>query len=284
LFLVCASSAAILTSAATADGAALGCGTTITTSTTLTSDIRGCVADGLVVAGDGVTLDLANHTISGTGQGVGIRIVGSGITVKNGSVDSFGTGIRTTPEVSFASKIVDVAVSRNAGDGVDLIAFSGLIRDSTIMLNAANGIQLGGAAASTVTGNIVFRNGAVGILGSPHSDGVTYRNNNVFENGGDGIFALESTSTFAGNMSRRNGGNGIEVRESSGPGFPPSYVFVGNVTDDNAAHGIYACFANFLGGRQCDGGFTDGGGNVARRNGLDPQCVNVSCAFNPGRR
>ena len=273
---------AALSASASARSSSVGCGSTITTDTTLAGDLHACSADGLVIQADGVTLNLAGHKISGSGHGVGVRILGGNVTVRNGSVEGFGTGIRTTQDLSVGTKLVDLNVSRNTGDGMYLEASSESVQASTISLNAANGIHLVDAAGSRITRNTVFRNAGVGLFGSPHSDGVVYANNNVFENGGDGIFALESTSTFAGNLSRRNGANGIEVRESSGPSFPPNYVFVGNVTDDNAAHGIYACFFNFLGGVPCDGGFTDGGGNIAKHNALSPQCVNISCGLNRG--
>src|SRR3712207_1691807 len=43
------------------------CGAEITRDTRLTADLRGCPDNGLVVARDGVTVDLAGHTIAGDG-------------------------------------------------------------------------------------------------------------------------------------------------------------------------------------------------------------------------
>lgn len=47
---------------------ALACGQTITVSPTLTADLVGCTGPGLVIGADGVTLDLAGHTIAGDGH------------------------------------------------------------------------------------------------------------------------------------------------------------------------------------------------------------------------
>ena len=47
----------------------VNCGDVITQDTTLDSDLLNCPGDGLVIGADGVTVDLAGHTIDGTGGG-----------------------------------------------------------------------------------------------------------------------------------------------------------------------------------------------------------------------
>ncbi len=64
---------------------------------TLTGDISGTAENGgsfLSIEKNGVTLDGAGHTISGTGTGVAIWAMGkTDITIKNTRIVNFGTGI-----------------------------------------------------------------------------------------------------------------------------------------------------------------------------------------------
>jgi hypothetical protein len=52
--------------AAPAAASHVACGDTLTVDTRLDSDLA-CPGDGLVIAADGVTLDLGGHTITGSG-------------------------------------------------------------------------------------------------------------------------------------------------------------------------------------------------------------------------
>src|SRR4051812_32692394 len=78
----------------------LACGATITHDTTLTSDIVGCRGVGLRIGADGITLDLAGHTIAAAAQrnprAHGILNVGhDGVTIRGGTVTGFGAyGVR----------------------------------------------------------------------------------------------------------------------------------------------------------------------------------------------
>ncbi|MFC1754408.1 right-handed parallel beta-helix repeat-containing protein [Thermoproteota archaeon] len=67
------------------------CGATITSSTTLTSDLPGCTATGITVAGNDTVLDCDGHYISGdyAGSGVGINISAHNVTVKNCTIYGF---------------------------------------------------------------------------------------------------------------------------------------------------------------------------------------------------
>jgi hypothetical protein len=75
-----------------------GCGTVITTNTTVTSDVV-CAGNAYLIGASGITLNLAGHTIAGTGTGTGIA-VGNGlppglanVTVTNGTVKGFATQV-----------------------------------------------------------------------------------------------------------------------------------------------------------------------------------------------
>ena len=111
--LVAAFLALVASPAQSAAGAVLGCGTVITEDTVLGADIGPCgnlVSDpgahvpgghGIVIRGDGVTLDLNGHTIFGLGgavvlhQATAVVVDGhSDVTVRNGTVRGSSMGCR----------------------------------------------------------------------------------------------------------------------------------------------------------------------------------------------
>jgi hypothetical protein len=73
------------------------CGDVITTDTVLDSDLVGCPADGIVIEGPNVTLDLNGHTISGSGRSGNDRgvyaVASDGVVIENGVIEKFGYGV-----------------------------------------------------------------------------------------------------------------------------------------------------------------------------------------------
>ena len=70
----------------------------ITQDTTLDSDLVNCPGDGVVIGANGITLDLAGHTIDGTGPGAGGHGVDNdeahdGVAVTNGRIQEFQVGV-----------------------------------------------------------------------------------------------------------------------------------------------------------------------------------------------
>ena len=84
----------------TAHARSLACGDRVTQDVKLTPDLRDCQGVGLVIAADGITLDLGGHSVDGTGRGTGI-VNGYGshghrdVTIRNGSVRGFKVGLRS---------------------------------------------------------------------------------------------------------------------------------------------------------------------------------------------
>jgi len=81
----------------------VGCGQTITTDVRLRTDLT-CLGDGLIVTADGVTVDLAGHSITsadGTGACIRVAVVdassqpvcAAGVEVRRGTVSGFAAGI-----------------------------------------------------------------------------------------------------------------------------------------------------------------------------------------------
>ena len=83
-----------------ANAPAVTCGATLTTSTTLSADLVNCPGTALVVGADGITVDLAGHTISGTNAAGSEGIASDGhskVRIVGGRITDFrvnGVGIR----------------------------------------------------------------------------------------------------------------------------------------------------------------------------------------------
>jgi hypothetical protein len=271
LSLVAAVSALAIGSAAIAAPPTVGCGSVITENTRLTTNLKGCT-DGLVLAGNGVTLDLAGHVIAGVGGSVGINVTGQGATVKNGVITGFGTGIfaapatPTSPSPSVRLKTL-LVLGNTVGVLLDRLgndAAASTIDTSAILGNTTFGVAFDRTNLA-LTNSIVRGNGSHGV-NELEAVGL-FRNNDISQNGGDGIFAsdvLTSTGGLFGNNLSGNGGNGYEYRQSHGDAYPR---LANNRADRNTQLGF------FLSGNGGSLSNLDGGGNSARRNGDARQCV-----------
>jgi hypothetical protein len=92
------------------------CGDTITTSTTLTADLTGCHGfAALTVMGD-TTLDLNGHTLSGDAA-YGILAGRGTLTIRNGTVSGFGTGVYI---VKAGDALVTRVLATDNGYGFDM--------------------------------------------------------------------------------------------------------------------------------------------------------------------
>jgi hypothetical protein len=295
---VAVAAAALVAGPGSARVDAVTCDSTITSSVTLTSDLK-CPADGFVVSGDGVTLDLGGHVVRGAAGGTGITVAGAHVTVQNGTVRGFREGIhvaapfdagdsrlarlsviRNEVGVVVASpigRIEESAISENTLDGIRLSRVSDWSVDSTTMVrNGADGVSLVLTQDVRITRSVVTSNGRSGIEGFVHADRTLVDENVVAGNSLFGITVRNSTTRVLRNVVRNNGATGIALLEDEGgPAFAQFYEITGNVSSKNGGAGISACVRD--GANPCAGGMIDGGGNAARLNGVTPQCVNVVC-------
>lgn len=280
----------------------IACGATITIDTTLWKNLK-CLSDGLVVSGDGVTLDLDGHKISGSGTGVGVAITGSDVTLENGSVKGFEQGVRLaslaerstladltangnqTGLTVFAADdatVTDSTFSNNTSFGVWDRALRLTIEDSEISHNGGDGFYaFPFSGALTLTGNRFNGNVGSGIHFEDSDDLSTVSGNDASRNGGDGIQVYSSTGTYTGNSTNRNGRNGISLTEGGGLLFAQHELIAGNISNRNGGYGILACTQVSSPPDPCAAGMVDGGGNFAKRNGQSPDCVNIFCGFSP---
>ncbi len=165
------------------------CNTQITGDFVLANDMN-CPGDAFVIHVDNVVLDLGGHTITGPGMGpqtwpnpqldsVGVRVGGrTDVTIRNGKIDGFSTGIYFVDMVK--SAIEDVTSQRNRY-GFYIHASTGItVTRSTVFANIY-GLHLQDSSNNVVQGNRLARQ----TYNSPGGYGIyLYRsdNNRVFEN------------------------------------------------------------------------------------------------------
>lgn len=187
------------------------CGTTISTpgSYYLTGNLS-CTGHGVVVASDGVTLDLMGFTISGDGgendYGVYISNV-SNVEVKNGTIKGFGKGVYATYQGNSIRAIL-LRVTDN-GYGMHLVSKGNLVKQCSASGNQSYGIFAG--SGSAVINNTAYGNGGTGLfVGS----GATIIGNTVYDNDSRGIDA-GTGSSLTGNTAYSNNDIGIYVGTGS---------------------------------------------------------------------
>ena len=148
------------------------CGQSVTTDAVLVKNLV-CPGDGVIIAADGVTVDLGGHVLrSSTGAGRGVVIggpFGSAATVRGpGKVKGFGTGIAGGPEfwVSHHAIVDGVALL----DNYTGIASRGSTIDvSGTTIRATNGIVIGFDSVVNIDGSSVTSTG-IAIGDDPRSE------------------------------------------------------------------------------------------------------------------
>ena len=198
------------------------CGAEITQDTTLERDLVCERGPALVIAADGVTLDLGGHSVScnGTarshGPGILLREV-SRSTVRNGTVEQFDAGV--VVEGGSANVVENLTVRDNVGstdgdlgDGIVVTnSRENRIESNTVERNGPfSGISLGlQAQGNMIRGNAVTDNNmldsadpasgrqTMGIrVEGPEANRNTIAGNTVTGSGGDGISVLATCEDF----------------------------------------------------------------------------------------
>lgn len=229
------------------------CGQQISKDTVLTTDIGPCPNNGLVIAKDGITLDLNGHTVSGRvakAEQSGILFKGvSGSTVKNGTVTGFDAGVNI--EGGSGNTVREVT----ARDNVNHSVVSGI----DYPCDLGDGITLSESRGNRILNNTVTKNGpysGISIVGN--SDANTVAGNNVFDNDIPNVQPDGTTAPCGAPFSRPNQDIGIRIEGPgadsnvvgnaslrTAPSPAPLETFPGNTVADNQLYGItihgYVC-------------------------------------------
>lgn len=264
------------------------CGQVLTTSVTLDADLFCPSGDGLVIQGDGVTLNLNGHSIRGEldsrqvtqaggigdngqfgapytvrfakGQFAGIRVRGNrNAVVGRGAVRHFAAGI--VIEGGSANTVTRVGVEENfgppgtddLGDGIMILNSTGNnITGNTVRNNGPfDGIVLlGGAGRNNVRGNVITDNRQPEIC--PTFDLFRFS-----VSGGGIVHTCGPTHPLHPPFSFFNQQNhGIKF-EGLGPHAPYENIVSGNTITDNGNTGIFipSTCPDFGPGAVCQGAF-----------------------------
>jgi nitrous oxidase accessory protein NosD len=279
--LALAATLAVQLPSAAAEPSALTCGVVISTDVQLHADLLDCPGPGLVIGAPGVTIDLAGHTIDGTGSGAGIDNSAGhdNVTVANGTVQQFLFGVELFE--ARGARIDRLTALANA-DGIKIARSERLtLSRVTASANRVNGVEITFGEQVTVRHSTAAGNGLYGVvdrfsagsrheantLAGNHAAGLTIdrttraviTGNHAQANASDGIelVALDD-ARVTGNRAMGNAGNGISADLGGNR-------FARNVARDNQGIGIAA-----------PAGTIDGGGNRAGGN-LGGNCTGVSC-------
>lgn len=162
------------------------------------NNLTGCAGTALTMGADNIVLDLAGHTV--TGDGVtsgnteqGILVAGRhGVTVKNGTVTGFDTGV--VLDGGAGSRLTSLVVTAN-GEGIGLISSTGnTVSRNLVKNNPQIGAELRDASNSRVTDNTLRRNsGSLFVVGSDN-----LLSGNVITDDGSSAVGFEGIGTPSG--------------------------------------------------------------------------------------
>ena len=264
------------------------CGETVPHNTRVPNDLTDCPSQGLTITAPNITLDLAGHTIDGTGSNAGIENQGNnGVVIKNGVVREFLDGVVLSNGV-MDNRVSALSLDGTSHAGIWLVFNSDA--NTVIRNSASSSVIVGILLEDDSDGNQVARNtlssfdGISLATGSDNNrlignssdtarfgmvvqngvNGTQVKRNDASGNGNDGIFvqSLATNTLLEANDAHMNGDDGIDVQNSL-------TTLTRNSANNNFDWGIVAV-----------AGVTDGGGNKATGNnggGTGGQCLNVSC-------
>ncbi|MFZ2724944.1 MAG: right-handed parallel beta-helix repeat-containing protein [Methylococcaceae bacterium] len=187
----------------------------------LANDLTTCPSTAITITAKKIRFNLNGHTISGSNTGVGIDVQNiNGVSIVNGSVTGFVTGINVNNTIN--TRISSVNVSNNSTYGIYLNASSrNIISGNTISGNGAKGLYLLNSHYNNLMGNNSSGNGVGLIVGGvlAYDDGINLNTSN--------------NNTITGNIISNNKEDGLELKDSNN-----NFVY-SNTANDNNRDGIY---------------------------------------------
>jgi len=231
------------------------CGDVVTEDVVLGSDLTECPGDGLVVAAAGVTVDLNDHRVSGTGLGAGIRVQAPDVTVRRGTVTGFDRGVSVVVDDLGSARLRGLEIASNGrgvvlGTGFNATGTGSLaLVSARIHDNAGAGVAASGWRFETVIRDSgIRRNGGAGIIFSNSSGGAVVGSRVVGNRSGI-VYDFAQGGRVAGNLISGNDVWGLFGFRSGGM----------TVTDNAIA-------LNGTPGELSGGAFTSEGGTRFERN------------------
>ena len=174
-----------------------------------------CAGNGLIVSASGILLDLNDKAIRGSGVGVGVRVEADSVTVQDGRVNKFSTGIWIVPGIQNAT-IEGVEAYHHSGDGILIEGDYNTLIASPARHNGNNGVTARGDHNSFSSGNNEY-NGAHGffIQGDFNQLTANQASENETHVPGNGITLTGNNNRLQGNRMTKFNRNGIVVTGNS---------------------------------------------------------------------
>ena len=165
---------------------------------------------------DNITLDCNGHSITGSGSGIGIRLVGGNsdhITVKNCEISNFRHGILISSSVSNVLSHINVHHNQKQGIYIKQSSSNQLL-DVNTHHNQGNGILVESSSSTFISNVIAHENGSHGIYIRQYSS-TTMSNITAHHNHGSGVFISNSSSTTISNIITHHNKHGIFIQQAS---------------------------------------------------------------------
>ncbi len=243
------------------------CGQTVTESTTLGAD-QTCTGDGLIIVGDGLTIDLGGFTLSGDGDAgdVGIDVSGAPhVTIRNGTVRGFSIGVGTQSAPSLVVKLSDVTLRGNVVYGIapgtsTLIVDRcsvlengiGLVHDSQTLKITSTAFVANTGSAMEIHSNVATLKNVVSVGNGDHglrltgSGGkISVRSSLFARNGLAGVFVHDEFTAPPGKISvmkctiAGNGTDGVLLNGDFDAQHRVTVTVAGNLITGNGASGVH---------------------------------------------
>jgi hypothetical protein len=174
----------------------------------LVKDIQTSGGTCLTVTANHVTIDMRGFSIKGNGSGVGIvaAVPVEGVTIRNGTVKGFETGISLAGPGSI---VQNMHVDNNLDTGM-VLGTSSLVSNVVAQGNRRSGIVV--TTASTVKDSVLRFNGnnpaSVGLSAGP---GSTVTGNTIWGSIGTGLFASAGSTVIGNTVLETNPGIGMSI-------------------------------------------------------------------------
>lgn len=229
------------------------CGATITQNTRLQSDLIHCPGAGLVIGADHITLDLNGHTVAGAASvdepsrtgGIDNQAGHDGVTVKNGTVRGFPTGVVLIDATG--NQLRNLVVTANEFDGVLLVdAARNRIENNVITRNRYSAIIIFQSSGNVVSDNWLADNGYAGVF-LPLSSDNEIQHNTIIGNEAGTATDTSDRNVFSHNQLSHNrdgmivsGSHNViaENRVDDTGGCPPSECGFGISLEDGDGNRI----------------------------------------------
>jgi parallel beta-helix repeat protein len=220
------------------------CGAAIAANLVLTGNLT-CAGTAMVVVADNIVVDLNGFAVTGNGSGTGVVVPRSGVTVRNGTVRSFDTGILIdgTGEKPANDNVVVRVTVQNNKTGVDLFESSrSVITDSVLHNNFSIGAVLHvGSDRNRIIRTRVTAS-SVGVLIREGSGENSVVDNTISKNE-KGVVLTDGSddNLIYGNSVVGNTETGVKI---SGPGASDNVVRANRITNNGV--GVHMCCGGIL--------------------------------------